>query len=325
MPEPRLGHPLLGLGVGLRTVHFPYILQHQPDVDWFEIISENFMDSSGRPRYVLEQLAERYPIVMHGVSMSIGSTDPLNFEYLDKLKRLADEVDARWVSDHVCWTGVAGRNTHDLLPIPYNEETLNHLVRRIRIVQEVLERPLVLENPSTYVTFAQSTMTEWEFIARLSEEADCGLLLDVNNVYVSSVNHEFDPVEYIRAIPHERVVQCHLAGHTHCGTHIIDTHDDHVIDPVWELYRLAHQLTGGMSTLLEWDAKIPPFPVVHQEVLKARDHMGKALESSADGARRADSAVARPQCESGTDGEQERRATAATVPHPPVLVSTEVE
>lgn len=277
----RLGHPNLGLGVGLRTVHFPYILEHRPKVDWFEIISENFMDSGGRPRYVLDQIAERYQVVMHGVSLSIGSTDPLDFDYLARLKRLADGVKARWISDHLCWTGVAGRNTHDLLPIPLNEQTLAHVVERIRVVQDVLERPLVLENPSSYVTFAASTMPEWEFLARMAEEADCGLLLDVNNVYVSSVNHDFDPVEYVRSVPHRRVVQCHLAGHTNCHTHLIDTHDGAVIDPVWELYRLAHRLTGGVSTLLEWDAKIPPFPVVHDEVLKAKSYMAAGLRDAA--------------------------------------------
>jgi uncharacterized protein len=277
MKPPRLGLTNLGLGVGLRTVHFGYLLQNTPPVDWFEIISENFMDSGGRPRYVLEQIAERYAVVMHGVSMSIGSTDPLNFDYLGKLKRLAGAVNARWVSDHLCWTGVAGLNAHDLLPIPLNEETLKHVVGRVRTVQEFLERPLVLENPSSYVTFTDSTMPEWEFMARLAEDADCGLLLDVNNVYVSSVNHDFDPVEYIKAVPHRRVVQFHLAGHTDCGTHRIDTHDNHVIDPVWELYRLAHQRTGGASTLVEWDARIPEFPVVHAEVLKAKQYMGAAL------------------------------------------------
>jgi uncharacterized protein (UPF0276 family) len=274
-------HHNLGLGLGLRTVHFPYILEHYPPVDWFEIISENFMDSGGRPRYVLEQIAERYAVVMHGVSLSIGSTDPLNFEYLTKLKRLADAVQPRWVSDHLCWTGVAGLNAHDLLPIPLNEQTLEHVVARIRIVQDFLARPLVIENPSTYVTFADSTMSEWEFISRMAEETDCGLLLDVNNVYVSSVNHDFDPAVYIRSVPHRRVVQFHLAGHTNCQTHLIDTHDGPVIDPVWELYRLAHRLTGGASTLLEWDAKIPPFPVVHAEVKKARDYMSEALAPAA--------------------------------------------
>lgn len=274
---PRLGHPHLGLGVGLRSVHFSYLLNNFPPVDWFEVISENFIDSGGRPRYVLEQVAERYPVVMHGVSLSIGSTDPLNFEYLGKLKRLADTVHARWISDHLCWTGVLGRNTHDLLPMPLNEATLQHVVERIRIVQDVLERPLVLENPSSYVTFADSTMPEWEFLSRMADEADCGLLLDVNNVFVSSVNHDFDPVEYVRSVPHSRVVQCHLAGHTDCGAYRIDTHDGQVINPVWELYRLAHQLTGGMSTLLEWDARIPEFPVVHAEVLKAKHYMHNEL------------------------------------------------
>jgi uncharacterized protein (UPF0276 family) len=280
MNLPRLGNPNLGLGVGLRTTHFPYILEKQPAVDWFEIISENFMDSAGRPRYILERIAERYSIVMHGVSMSIGSTDPLNFDYLAKLKTLTKATNARWVSDHLCWTGVAGLNAHDLLPIPLNEETLKHVVERILVVQDFLERPLVLENPSSYVTFADSSMSEWEFISRMAERSGCGLLLDVNNVYVSSVNHDFDPEEYIRSVPHQRVVQFHLAGHTDCRTHLIDTHDNHVTDPVWELYRLAHNLTGGASTLLEWDAKIPPFPVVHAEVLKARDYMGQALTPS---------------------------------------------
>ena len=239
------------MGVGLRTVHYPHILDKKPNVDWFEIISENYMDSHGRPRHVLEQIAERYPIVMHGVSLSIGSTDPLNFDYLQRLKKLAETVDPRWVSDHLCWTGVAGRNSHDLLPVPYNEATLRHVVERIRIVQDFLERPLVLENPSSYVAFADSTMTEWEFITRMAEAAECGLLLDVNNVYVSSVNHDFDPEEYIRSIPHERVVQCHLAGHTNLKTHCIDTHDDHVIDRVWEWNddHASRSATRSSSTL----------------------------------------------------------------------------
>ena len=277
----RLGHQNLGLGVGLRSAHFPYILEHWPEVDWFEVISENFMDSAGRPRYVLEQIAERYQTVMHGVSLSIGSTDPLDFEYLRKLKRLAEWIKPHWISDHLCWTGVLGLNAHDLLPIPLNDESLEHVAARVRTVQDFLERPLVLENPSTYVTFAQSTVSEWEFLARLADETGCGLLLDVNNVYVSSVNHDFDPRQYIENVPAEKVVQFHLAGHTHCRTHVIDTHDDHVIDAVWELYRLAHLHTGGASTLLEWDARIPAFPVVHAEVLKARHYMGGQLAGGA--------------------------------------------
>jgi uncharacterized protein (UPF0276 family) len=273
MLPPRLGLPDLGFGIGLRTTHFPHVLTQWPSVDWFEIISENFMDSGGRPRHVLNRIAERYPIVMHGVGLSIGSTDPLNFDYLGRLRGLAREVNARWVSDHLCWTGVAGRNTHDLLPVPLSEETLAHVADRVRVVQEFLERPLVLENPSSYVGFAASTMPEWEFLSRLTAETGCGLLLDVNNVYVSAVNHDFDPTEYVRNVPPDRVVQFHLAGHTHCGTHIVDTHDGPVVDPVWDLYRLAHTRTGGASTLLEWDAKIPSFPEVHAEVLKARAHV----------------------------------------------------
>lgn len=309
MPPPRLGHENLGLGVGLRTVHFSHILEHEPEVDWFEIISENFMDSNGRPRAVLEQIAERYPIVMHGVSLSIGSTDPLNREYLEKLKRLAEGINARWISDHVCWTGVAGRNSHDLLPIPYNDATLSHLVERIGIVQDILERPLVLENPSSYLEFQDSTMSESEFVCRMAEEADCGLLLDVNNVYVSSVNHDFDPVAYVEAIPAERVVQCHLAGHTNCGTHLIDTHDGHVIDPVWNLFRLLHQRTGGVATLLEWDAEIPPFPVVHQEVLKARQYMVENLSK---------------QTEVETEVET-IHVDSRAIPHPASFIVAEIE
>lgn len=276
-PTPRASAPPrkiagnhLGFGVGLRNVHFSHILQHWPAVDWFEIISENFIDSAGRPRHVLEQIAERYPVVMHGVSLSIGSTDPLDFAYLAKLKKLSREVNARWISDHLCWTGVAGRTSHDLLPLPLTEEALAHVVARVRTVQDYLERPLVLENPSSYVTFAADTMPEWEFLSRLAAETGCQLLLDVNNVYVSSRNHDFDPHEYLRSIPHDRVKQFHLAGHTDLGTHCIDTHDGRVVDRVWDLYREAVGLTGSASTLLEWDAHIPTFDEVHAEALKAK-------------------------------------------------------
>jgi uncharacterized protein (UPF0276 family) len=265
----RWGFPDLGVGVGLRSVHFAHILSHWPAVDWFEAISENFMDTGGRPLHVLEQVAERYPVVLHGVSLGIGNTDPLDREYLRKLKELATRVRARWVSDHLCWTGVAGRNTHDLLPMPYTEQALRHTVARVREVSERLERPLVLENPSSYVEFAASSLPEWEFLARLAEEADCGLLLDVNNVYVSSFNHGFDPLAYLEAIPAERVVQYHLAGHTNKGTHIIDTHSDHAIPEVWELYRRAWERSGPVATLYEWDENIPSFEVVHAEARKA--------------------------------------------------------
>lgn len=262
--------PDLGFGVGLRTVHYPYITSQWPKVDWFEILSENYLNTAGRPLYYLDHIAERYPIVMHGVSMSIGSTDPINYEHLKGLKNLARRVKAVWMGDHVCWTGVAGRNTHDLLPVPYNEATLKHMAERIRLVQDYLERPLVLENPSTYMTFAASTMTEEDFICRLAEEADCALLLDVNNVYVSARNHGFDCNTYLDRIPLDRIVQIHIAGHTDKSTHCIDTHDGPVVDPVWASYARVTERTGGRATLLEWDDKIPPFEEVHAEVLRAK-------------------------------------------------------
>jgi uncharacterized protein (UPF0276 family) len=254
-------------------------LERSPAVDWLEILSENFMNTGGRPMWVLDSLAERYPIVMHGVSLSIGSTDPLDFEYLRELRALAERVSARWLGDHVCWTGVAGRNNHDLLPMPYTEEALRHVVERIRAVQDFLERPLVLENPSTYMTFAASTMPEEVFLARMAEEADCALLLDVNNVYVTCRNHGLDPHAYLRGIPYERVVQIHVAGHTEKGTHAIDTHIGPVIDPVWELYAQSQRLGGPRATLLEWDEEIPAFEVVHAEALKA-ERFREALETA---------------------------------------------
>jgi uncharacterized protein len=268
----RWSFPDLGIGVGLRTVHYPHILEHWPEVDFFEILSENYMDTGGRPLWVLDRVAERYPIVMHGVSMNIGSADPLDREHLTKLKNLAERTRARWISDHLCWTGVAGRNTHDLLPMPLTEEALRHVAARVRTVSEILERPLMLENASTYAEFTASSMPEWEFFGRLMEEADCGMLLDINNVYVSSYNHGFDPDAYVDAIDPSRVTQYHLAGHTNKGTHIIDTHNDHVIERVWELYARSSARTGDVSTLLEWDADIPSFDVVHAEALKARAH-----------------------------------------------------
>ncbi|MBD1210882.1 MAG: DUF692 domain-containing protein [Ignavibacteria bacterium] len=268
--------PDLGFGVGLRSVHYDYILENFPPVDWFEVISENYLSQGGYSFYALEKIRERYPIVTHGVSLSIGSTDPLNFTYLERLKRLADLMDTPWVSDHICWTGVNGRNTHDLLPILYTEETLGHIVKRIRTIQDFLGRRVVLENVSTYVEFAASTMPEWEFIARMAEDADCGLLLDVNNVFVSAFNHNFDAKEFIDAIPADRICQYHLAGHTHKGTHIIDTHSDHVVEGVWELYRYAYSRSGGRATLLEWDEDIPSFEVVHAEALKARAYRDNA-------------------------------------------------
>lgn len=266
----RFDLPDLGLGVGLRTVHFQHVLDARPPVDWFEIISENFLDTEGRPMVVLEAVREHYPVVMHGVSLSIGSTDPLDFEYLRKLKALADRIDVAWMGDHVCWTGVAGRNGHDLYPVPYTEESLRHVVERIRVVQDVIERPLVLENPSTYLTFACDAMPEVEWIGRMAEDADCALLLDVNNVYVTCRNHGLDPQEYLAQVPWDRVVQNHLAGHSDHGTHCVDTHDDHVCDAVWDLYEGVQRTTGGISTLVEWDGNIPAFDVLLGELAKAR-------------------------------------------------------
>lgn len=265
------GNYQLGLGLGLRNVHFDHIVQHQPAVDWFEAISENFMDSGGRPRAMLRKIAERYPLVLHGVSLSIGSSDPLNRNYLQRLKNLADEIQPRWVSDHLCWTGMLGLNSHDLLPLPLNEEVLKHLIPRVLQVQDFLQRPLVLENPSTYLRFRESTLSEPQFLRALCDATDCQLLLDVNNVYVSCFNAGTSVQAYLDEFPFERVVQLHLAGHQHCGTHIVDTHDGPVCNDVWQLFHTAWHKTGGAATLLEWDGDVPAFDVLHSEVLKARD------------------------------------------------------
>ncbi|HEY5376349.1 MAG TPA: DUF692 domain-containing protein [Polyangiaceae bacterium] len=266
--------PNLGIGLGLRTAHYSTIVEEKPAVDWFEIITENYLRTQGRPLDFLDQIAEAYPVVMHGVSLSIGSTDPLDREYLGEVRALRDRTKARWVSDHLCWTGVAGKNTHDLLPMPYTEEALKHVVDRVRAVQDFLGSPLALENPSSYAEFAGDSMREWEFLARLAEEADCALLLDVNNVYVSSRNHGFDPLTYLNAMPFDRVVQFHVAGHTDHGTHIIDSHIGPVIDPVWQLLSAAHQRSSGAPVLLEWDAEIPSFGETHAEALRARQFIG---------------------------------------------------
>jgi uncharacterized protein (UPF0276 family) len=278
----KLELPNLGLGLGLRNQHFGHILENSPEVDWFEVISENFMDSHGRPRHILKQIAERYPVVMHGVSMSIGSTDPLNFDYLKSLKTLADEVKPAWISDHLCWTGVLTSNSHDLLPLPLNEESLKHVCARINQVQDYLERPLIVENPSTYAAFKNSTIPEWDFLKLMTEETGCGLLLDVNNVYVSSFNNEFDPVAYIKGLPHDKIVQMHLAGHQNCGNYIIDTHDREVTNNVWKLFQMTYQLAPEASILLEWDGNIPAFDVYHSELLKSKKYMDPAFNEIAE-------------------------------------------
>lgn len=271
----RFDEPNLGFGVGLRTVHFGHVLEKKPKVDWFEIVSENFMDTGGRPMWVLDQVAERYPIVMHGVSLSIGTVDPVDRAYLAKLKALAARVNARWISDHLCWCGVAGRNVHDLLPLPYSEECLAHCIERVKIVQDVLERPLVLENPSSYVEFKSSSMTEWEFLARLAEEADCGLLLDVNNVYVSSRNLGIDAHAFIEGVPAAAVGEIHLAGHAVRDGVLIDDHGSRVCDEVWALYRHAIARLGARPTLIEWDTDVPSLGTLLAEAARADRIVGE--------------------------------------------------
>jgi uncharacterized protein len=277
----RFGFPDLGIGVGLRTTHYREILEHSPPVAWFEVLSENFMQTEGRPLEILDQIAERYPLVMHGVSLSIGSTDPLDWDYLRELKALRQRIGAHWVSDHLCWTGVAGRNTHDLLPLPFTEEALLHTARRVREVQDFLEAPLVLENPSSYVEFAGTLLKEWDFLKGVVELSDAGILLDVNNVYVSAKNHGFSPESYLAALPMERVVQIHVAGHTDYGTHAIDTHVGPVPDPVWQLLARARELGANAPVLLEWDAEIPPLAVVHAEAERAREFLGNVAVAGA--------------------------------------------
>jgi uncharacterized protein (UPF0276 family) len=275
----RFGLPDLGVGLGLRSVHYAHILRERPRVDWFEVLSENYMQTAGRPLYFLDAIAESYPVVLHGVSLSIGSSDPLDMAYLAELRALRDRTRARWVSDHLCWTGVVGKNTHDLLPLPYTEETLRHVIARVRAVQDVLGAPLALENPSTYVEHAGASMREWEFLARLAEEADCAILLDVNNVFVSAYNHGFAPATYLAAMPFERVVQLHVAGHTDHGTHLIDSHVGPVTDAVWKLLGEAHRKGGAPSVLMEWDAEIPDFETTHAEALRAREFIQASSSS----------------------------------------------
>ncbi len=267
--------PKLGCGVGLRPPHFRYIIENRPDVDWFEIVSENFMDTGGRPNYMLDQIREHYPIVMHGVSMSIGSADPLDKEYLKKLKALADRIKPPIIADHLCWTGVDGQNLHDLLPLPQTKEAVHYVAHRIKHVQDFLGQRILIENVSSYVGFRHSTMPEWEFISNIAQEADCGILLDINNVYVNAFNHKFDAYEYIGNIPIERVGQFHLAGHTNKGTFLFDTHDCPVIHPVWELYKAAIERFGLVSSLLEWDAELPDFQKLQQEVDQMRNLRGE--------------------------------------------------
>jgi uncharacterized protein len=276
-----LGLPNLGDGIGLRAVHFPHLLGTAPQAwgaDWFEIISEDFLDGHGFAAHVLDHVVTHRPVVMHGVSLSIGSTDPLDKTYLRKLRALADRIGPAWISDHLCWTGVNAAVSHDLLPMPLTRSSLAHVAARVRAVQDYLGRPLILENPSSYLEFVVSQIPEWEFLAMLAQDTGCGLLLDVNNVFVSSVNHGFDPVAYIESLPADRIVQVHLAGPSDRGTYLLDTHDQPVPAEVWPLYGLVHHKTGGVATLLEWDANIPPFPDLIAELAKAKDiRAGRAV------------------------------------------------
>ena len=262
--------PYLGHGVGLRNKHFPEVLAGTVRVDWFEAISENFMVRGGRPLRVLDQARASAPIALHGVSLSLGSTDPLNEAYLDELAALAARVQPAWISDHLCWGSVGGYYAHDLLPLPYTEEALAHVVERVGRIQDRLGRQILIENVSSYLTYVQSAMPEWEFLSAVATRADCGILLDVNNVYVSAMNHGFDPHAYLVGVPADRVGQIHLAGHSDHGTHLLDTHDAPVRAEVWELYRAVIERLGRVSTLIEWDAHIPELPELLAEAERAR-------------------------------------------------------
>lgn len=266
----RADFPFLGFGVGLRRPHYAHILKRQPKIDWFEIVSENFMVAGGRPLEVLDSVRANYPVVMHGVSMSIGSTDPLDLPYLRGLHALARRAEPAWVSDHLCWSGVGGHRLHDLLPLPHNEETVRHVAARIRRVQDILGRYILIENVSRYLTFRDSTMTEWEFVRAVAEEADCGILLDINNIFVNAFNHRFSAEVYIDSVPPERVVQFHLAGHSDHGDYLLDSHDHPIRDEVWMLYERAVRRFGAVSTLIEWDDNIPAFPVLAAAAERAR-------------------------------------------------------
>lgn len=280
MSNSQLSHtfPYLGHGIGLRPPHYKTLLETKPsEIDWLECITEDYLDTGGRHWYYLTQLREHYPMVMHGVSLSIGSVDPLNYSYLKQLKTLAEQIDPAWVSDHLCWTGVNGLNMHDLLPLPYTKEALEHVASRVSEVQDFLKRPLVLENPSTYITYKDSSIPEWEFLAELSKKTGCYILLDVNNIHVTAFNSGFDPQEYLQGIPVGSVKQFHLAGHKKFRTHIIDTHDEPIIKKVWTLYEDALKRFGPVSTLIERDDNIPPVQELLEELAQAKQIAAKVL------------------------------------------------
>ena len=260
----------LGHGIGLRSKHYGRFLEERPDVEWVEAISENHLAPGGRPNAVLEKVRRDVPVVLHGVSLAIGSVDPLDARHLKALRALVQRIEPAYVSDHLCWGRHQGRYAHDLLPLPFTEEALRLVVDRVRTVQDVLQRQILLENVSSYVQFEESTMTEWEFVRRVAEEADCGILLDVNNIYVSARNHGFDPLDYLAGIPADRVGQLHLAGHSDKGSYLLDTHDAEVPDSVWDLYRAALRKLGRVPALVEWDDHVPPLEEVIAQSDRAR-------------------------------------------------------
>jgi uncharacterized protein (UPF0276 family) len=262
--------PFLGYGLGLRKEHYEAVLNDDPPVDWFEIISENYMVDGGKPLHYLDRIRSRYPLAMHGVSLSIGSTDTLDLDYLDRLKALIERVQPAWFSDHLCWTGVQGVNLHDLMPLPYTEEALAHVVERVQRVQEHIGRQMLLENVSSYLSYSDSQLSEWDFLREVAERADCLILLDINNIYVSAFNHDFDPYAYLEAMPAERIRQIHLAGHSREDDLIIDTHDHPIADPVFELYAAAVQRFGRVTTMIERDDRIPPLSDLLDELAQVR-------------------------------------------------------
>jgi hypothetical protein len=261
---------LTGFGLGLRTPHYEAMLNERR-VDWLEVITENYLVPGGKPLHYLERIRERFPLVMHGVSLSIGGTDPIDVEYLAAVRALAARIEPHWISDHLCWTGIDGANLHDLLPLPYTEEALASVVTNVERVQEALGRQILLENVSSYLTYRASEMSEWEFLREVAQRADCAILLDINNIYVSSVNHGFDPLTYLQAIPKERVRQFHLAGHSDLGGHLIDTHDHPIVEPVWTLYREAVARFGDVPTMIERDDNIPELSELVDELQIARE------------------------------------------------------
>jgi uncharacterized protein (UPF0276 family) len=263
---PNQSFPYLGFGLGLRAQHYAAILETLPPLDWLEILTENYLVPGGMALYYLDRIAEKYPLVMHGVSLSIGSSDLVNLAYLQQVKELIDRVNPVWISDHLCWTGVNGINTHDLLPLPYTEAVLDHVVSHINQVQDYLDRRILIENVSSYLTYAESEMSEWEFLTEITRRADCYILLDINNVYVSAFNHGFDPQHYLQGLPAHRVKQMHLAGHSHRGNYILDSHDAPVSKEVWDLYADALKYFGAVSTMIERDANIPELIVLLQEL-----------------------------------------------------------